>query len=152
MAASLYCTAQTNKTIPNITFVKALFTALNKHDSIAVAAFFADSATLESPNWEGVQKGRPAVVTIYHRYFKGTPDLAYDITNIVATDTAVVVEYTFTGKFSNPEAGSTAYMKDKQYSLKGSTRFNIAHHKITDVVSYFGQVAFLRQVGFFEQK
>ncbi len=152
MAASLCCTAQTNKTITNINFVKALFAAINKHDSIAVAAFFGDSATLESPNWEGVQKGRPAVVTIYHRYFTGTPDLAYYITNIVATDTAVVVEYTFAGKFSNPEAGSPPYMKDKQYSLKGSTRFNMAHHKITAAVSYFDQVAFLRQVGFFEQR
>jgi len=152
LAASLCGKAQTNKTATNIAVVKALFAAINNHDSIAVSTFFADSAILESPNWEGVQKGKPAAITIYNRYFKGTPDLAYTITHLIATDTAVVVEYTFAGKFSNPEGSSPAYMKDKHYSLKGCTLFNVAHHKITAAVSYFDQVAFLRQVGFFGQQ
>ena len=151
-ALCVACTLQTNKTAGNIAMVNALFGAINKHDSLAVAVFFTDSATLESPNWEGVQKGKQAVVTIYSRYFKGTPDLQFKITNIIATDTAVVVEYTFEGQFSNPEGSSPAYMKDKKYSLKGSTRYNIANNKITAAISYFDQVAFLRQMGFFDQK
>jgi len=143
--------AYAQKTTANVEMMHSLFNAINQHDSIAVAGFFADSAKLESPNWEGTQTGKQAVTTIYSRYFKGTPDIKYDITNIIATDDAVVVEYTFGGKFSNPEASSPAYMLNKIYSLKGSTRFNISNNKITTSVSYFDQVAFLRQVGFFDQ-
>ena len=135
----------------SIKLVQDLFAAINKHDSIAVGAFFADSATLESPNWEDVETGRQAAITVYSRYFKGTPDIRYIITHIVATDNEVVVEYTFAGKFSNPEGSSPDYMKDKEYSLKGSTRYNISRNKIINSISYFDQVAFLRQVGFFEQ-
>jgi len=141
----------TQNATANTKLVQDLFDVINKHDSIAVGAFFDDSAKLESPNWEGVETGRRAAITVYSRYFKGTPNIRYTITHVVATENEVVVEYTFAGKFSNPEGGSPEYMKDKEYLLKGSTRYNISHNKITNSVSYFDQVAFLRQVGFFEQ-
>jgi steroid delta-isomerase-like uncharacterized protein len=144
--------SQTKKAATNTKLINALFKAMNQHDSIAIAGFFADSATLESPNWEGTQKGKQAVTTVYSRYFKGTPDLTFNVANMVACDTVVVVEYTFAGQFSNPEGSSPAYMKDKKYSLKGITRYNIHGGKISAAVSYFDQVAFLRQVGFFDQK
>jgi len=143
--------AQSHNSTKAAALINNLFDMMNKHDSIAVASFFADSAHIESPNWEGVQTGKQAIITIYSRYFKGTPDLHYTITYTTATDDAVVVEYTFAGTFSNPEGSSPAYMRDKKYDLKGCTRFNIHNNKITTSVSYFDQVAFLRQVGFFDQ-
>ncbi len=143
--------AQSHNSKKNAGLIAALFDAINKHDSIGIASFFTDSARIESPNWEGVQTGRPAIVTVYSRYFKGTPDYQSTITNITATDDAVVVEYTFGGQFSNPEAGTPDYMRNKKYILKGCTVFKIAGNKITSSVSYFDQVAFLRQVGFFDQ-
>ena len=136
---------------PNTTLINALFDAMNKHDSAAIAGFFDDSAKLESPNWEGQEKGKQGATTVYSRYFKGTPDLHFTVTNIVASNDAVVVEYTFAGQFSNPEAGTPDYMRNKVYSIKGSTRYNITNHKIIFAVSYFDQVSFLRQVGFFDQ-
>lgn len=147
-ATSQHAVAQTAE--HNIQLVTALFDKMNKHDTVAIAGFFSDSAKLESPNWEGQEKGKQGVTTVYYRYFKGTPDLQYTITNIVVSDDAVVVEYTFAGTFSNPEAGTPEYMRNKKYVLKGSTRYNIVNHLITYSVSYFDQVAFLKQVGFFD--
>jgi len=43
------------------------------------------------------------------------------------------------------------YMRGKKYSLQNCTRMSIMNGKITWQVSYFDQVAFLKQVGFFEQ-
>jgi steroid delta-isomerase-like uncharacterized protein len=146
-----FANGQTGEALKNTNLIKVLFKAINDHDSVAVAGFFSDTAKLESPNWQGTQVGKAAVTTVYSRYFKGTPDITYTITNMVATNNAVVVEYTFAGQFSNPEGGSPAYMKDKKYSLKGCTRYNMVGGKITASVSYFDQVDFLRQMGFFDQ-
>jgi len=131
--------------------IQALFNDMNKHDSVAIASYFADSARLESPNWEGQEKGKQGVTTVYSRYFKGTPDLQFSISNIVSSNNTVVVEYTFGGKFSNPEAGTPEYMRNKTYMLKASTRYNFKNNKIIFATTYFDQVAFLRQVGFFDQ-
>jgi len=138
-------------TAGNIKAIHALFDEMNRHDTMAIASFFDDSARLESPNWEGAEKGKQGVITVYSRYFKGTPDYSFTITNIVAGNDAVVVEYTFGGTFSNPEPGTPNYMYNKKYVLKASTRYTFKHNKITAAVSYFDQVAFLRQVGFFDQ-
>lgn len=148
MAASQHAATQTAG--HNIQLVTALFDKMNKHDTVAIAGYFSDSAMLESPNWEGQEKGKQGATKVYSRYFKSTPDLQYNITNIVARDDAVVVEYTFAGTFSNPEAGTPEYMRNRKYVLKGSTRFNIVNHLISYSISYFDQVAFLRQVGFFD--
>lgn len=124
---------------------------MNRHDSIAVASFFDDSSKLESPNWEGFEKGKQGVATVYSRYFKGTPDISFTITNIFEAGNEVIVEFTFGGKFSNPEAGTPDYMRNKVYTLKASTRYSFSYNKIIAAKSYFDQVAFLRQVGFFDQ-
>ncbi|HWB24405.1 MAG TPA: ester cyclase [Chitinophagaceae bacterium] len=142
--------ATAQKAGDNSRLIYSLFAVLNKHDSIVAGAFFADSVKLQSPNWEGIQTGRQAAITVYSRYFKGTPDIHFEITNIIAAGTKVIVEYTFGGKFSNPEEGTPAYMRGKDYNLKGVTIYSIAGNKITSSVSYFDQVAFLRQVGFFD--
>jgi len=140
--------AVAQKNTGNEGLIRGLFEAINRHDSLAVANFFDDSARLESPNWQGQEKGKQGVTTIYSRYFKGTPDIRFIITNMVEGDGAVVVEYTFGGKFSNPEPGTPAYMNNKTYLLKAATRYNISHNKIVYAVSYFDQVDFLRQVGY----
>ncbi len=134
----------------NTKLIRDLFDKMNKHDTTAIGSFFDDSAKIESPNWEGVQTGKQAVVTVYSRYFKGAPNMQFNITNITATDDAVVVEYTFGGQFTNPEPGTPEYMRNKSYTLKSCTHYNIAHNKIIAAISYFDQVSFLRQVGFFD--
>jgi len=128
------------------------FAALNRHDVKAIAEGYADSTKVYSPNWEGAKSGIAGIADVYTRYFKSTPDLSYKITNIIDAGDNVVVEYTATGTLSNPEGATPAYMKDKKYTLSYCAIFSIKNNKITKETDYFDQVAFLRQVGFFDQK
>src|SRR5258708_3384778 len=108
-------------------------------------------AQILSPNWEGARVGPAAVREIYGRYFTGTPDLEQQLTHLIATYSALVIEYISRGTFQNPEKGTPPYMKGKKYELQNCTRLDINHGKIQQQVNYFDQVAFLKQVGFFDQ-
>jgi steroid delta-isomerase-like uncharacterized protein len=127
------------------------FKAINNHDIKAIVATYTLEAEVRSPNWEGVKGGPDSIATIFNRYFKSTPDLTYSITNLINAKNAVTVEYTFSGTLSNPEGGTPDYMKGKKYSLQGCAVFILKDNKIVKETNYFDQVAFLRQVGFFDQ-
>ncbi len=131
--------------------VTAKFNAMNKHDTGAIAQLYADSASVESPNWQGAIKGPAAVRDAYARYFQSSPDLRYSITNLVVGRTSVVVEYTSEGTIEHNEEGVPEYMRGKHYVLKNITRMDIADGRIVAEATYFDQVSFLRQMGFFEQ-
>ncbi|MDP4216657.1 MAG: hypothetical protein Q8927_10675 [Bacteroidota bacterium] len=60
----------------------------------------------------------------------------------VAVQGGAQVRRTSRGTFTNPEAGT----------LQTCTRLDIRGGRIAKQVNYFDQVAFLRQVGFFDQK
>lgn len=124
---------------------------LNRHDTLALAALYDDSARLRSPNWEGVRTGPAAVREVYRRYFTGTPDLEHQLTHLVCTDSSIVIEYLSRGTFLHPEEGTPAYMKGKRYELQNCTRLDLSKGKIIRQVNYFDQVSFLRQMGFFDQ-
>lgn len=128
------------------------FKALANHDVKAIAAGYADSAKVFSPNWEGAKTGPGGVTEVYTRYFASTPDLSYKITHIINAGEAIVVEYISGGTLSNPEGNTPAYMKDKKYTLNYCAVFIIKNGKIIKETDYFDQIAFLRQVGFFDQK
>lgn len=127
------------------------FKALMNHDIKAIAAAYADDAQVFSPNWEGAKAGVAGITEVYSRYFSSTPDLAYKIVNIINAGNNVVVEYTSGGTLSNPETGTPDYMKGKKYSLTYCAVFTLKNGKIVKESDYFDQVAFLRQVGFFDQ-
>ncbi|WP_295667991.1 nuclear transport factor 2 family protein [uncultured Mucilaginibacter sp.] len=127
------------------------FEALTKHDVKAIAAGYTDSANVYSPNWEGAKTGHAGIIEVYTRYFASTPDLAYKVNHIIYTGEYVVAEYTVSGTLSKPVANTPAYMKDKKYTLEYCAVFTIKGNKIIKETDYFNQVAFLRQVGFFDQ-
>ena len=121
-AACLFSMASCNQTYPtNTDLVKLRFEAMNKHDLSAIEALYSDSALIESPNLSAPEKGKKGIHSVYSRYFKSSPDDGH------------------------------AYMLDKKYSLQNCTILEIRNHKIVRDASYFDQVSFLRQVGFFEQ-
>lgn len=132
--------------------IDAHFEALMSHDVKAIAAGYDDSAKVYSPNWEGAKTGPTGVTEVYARYFTSTPDLSYNVTKIINAGENVVVEYTSSGTLSNPEGNTPAYMKDKKYALNYCSVFTIKNNKIVKESDYFDQVAFLREVGFFDQK
>ncbi|MBS1918047.1 MAG: ester cyclase [Bacteroidetes bacterium] len=126
------------------------FALVNKQDTISLTALYSFNAQIVSPNWEGPKTGAAEITHVYARYFSSTPDLAHTITNIIATDTAVIIEYVFSGTLKNPEANTPEYMRGKKYSLSACTIMSVRDGKIIKQQTYFDQVAFLRQVGFFE--
>lgn len=127
------------------------FKALNSHDIKAIAAGYTTDAQVFSPNWEGAKAGPDSIADVYRRYFKTTPDLAYTITNMIAAGNNVIVEFTWTGTLSDPEHGEPDYMRGKKYTQPVCVIFMIKNNKIVKETDYFDQVAFLRQVGFFDQ-
>ena len=128
------------------------FRALIAHDVKSIAAGYADDAQVISPNWEGAKVGSAGITEVYNRYFSSTPDLVYKVVNVINAGENVVVEYTSGGTLSNPEAGTPEYMKGKKYTLNYCAVFTIKNNKIIKESDYFDQVAFLKQVGFFDQK
>jgi steroid delta-isomerase-like uncharacterized protein len=127
------------------------YKAINNHDVKTIATEYTADAQAFSPNWEGAKVGPDGATDTFTRYFKSTPDLSYTVTNSVIGGNSVTVEYTFTGTLSSPEAGTPDYMKGKKYTLQGCAIFVLKDNKIVKETNYFDQVAFLRQVGFFDQ-
>jgi len=127
------------------------FKALNSHDIKAIAAGYGSDAQVFSPNWEGAKAGPDSIADAYRRYFKTSPDLAYTVANTIAAGNSVIVEYSWTGTMSDPEQGEPDYMKGKKYTLTACAIFVLKDNKIVKETDYFDQVAFLRQVGFFDQ-
>ena len=126
--------------------------AMNHHDTAALGLLYADSARLESPNWDGVKTGTRELKTIFSRYFSSTPDLQQEMTHLITTDSAIVLEYRSWGRLLNPENNTPAYMRGKAYTLYNCTRMTLVDGKIQAQKTYFDQVSFLRQMGFFEER
>lgn len=149
--SSLLLIVQSKAYSQSTNIIDTHFKALAGHDVARIAAGYADNAEIYSPNWQGAKKGRAGAIEVYSRYFKSTPDMAYNVTHIISAGDNVVVEYTSTGTLSNPEDGTPAYMKDKKYTVNYCAVFTLKNGKITREADYFDQLAFLRQVGFFDQ-
>ncbi|MBC7400909.1 MAG: nuclear transport factor 2 family protein [Mucilaginibacter sp.] len=132
------------------TLIDDHFKAMTQHDVKVIAQTYADDAICYSPNWEGAKKGRAEMETVYKRYFSSTPDITYSIISTIYAGDNIIVEYTVNGILSNPEAGTPDYMKGKKYTLNYCAIFTVKADKIVKETNYFDQVAFLKQVGFFE--
>ena len=131
---------------------KAKFDAMNRHDIKGLCSLYSDSARIESTGLDNIIYGPVKLAEVYNRYFKSTPDLSYKITRVTEGKNAVVVEYTSSGTFQKNEKNVPAYYKGKKYSLKNIVRIDIANNKITGESTYFDQVSFLRQMGFFDKR
>ena len=146
------CMACKNPSSSNmIELVHHRFDAMNQHDLKGIDTLYSDNAIIESPDLNAPEKGRTGIHAVYSRYFVSSPDLIYTITRIIPADSSVTVEFTSTGTMKHLEGGGPAYMLDKKYTLKNCTVLDIRNNKIVHDISYFDQVAFLRQVGFFDQ-
>ena len=129
--------------------IAARYEAMNKHDVTALAAYYADSVRAESSGWNADLIGVKAVCQAYGRYFRSSPDLAYRITRVLDHGESIVVEFTSSGTIMNNEPGVPDYMHGKHYQLKNCTIFDFEGGKIVHESTYFDQVSFLRQVGYF---
>lgn len=139
-----------NKKIEQI--ITSHFDALNQHNLDMLAQQYNDSSRTASVGWEGIKTGAGAVRENYKRYFATSPDLIYKVKNTIIHDNVAIVEYTSTGTMAKPEKGEPDYMTGKKYTLQNCSIFTITDGKISTEMTYFDQVAFLRQVGFFEHQ
>lgn len=135
----------------SIDLITEHFKLLNSHDIPGLAAQYSDDAQIFSPNWEGAKVGPAGITEVYIRYYRTTPDLSYTITNIIKSGDNVIVQYSWGGTMAKPEANEPAYMEGKKYKLQCCVIFVITNNKIIKETNYFDQVAYLRQVGFFDQ-
>jgi steroid delta-isomerase-like uncharacterized protein len=135
---------------PLIDLVNRKFEAMNRHDTDAIAKLYDENAVIQSPNMEKTETGPKGARGVYHRYFITSPDMVYNISRLLHGDSSVTVEYTFSGTMQHLENDVPQYMLGKRYSLKSCTVMEIHNGKIIADITYFDQVAFLRQVGFFD--
>jgi steroid delta-isomerase-like uncharacterized protein len=151
ISAISFCQCASPTTNP-VQVVNSHFRFLNSHNIDSIASQYTSDATLFSVNFDTVYIGGTGIKSAYTRYFKGTPDLHYTITHIFSNDTSVTVEYESTGTMQNLEPSVPDFMRGKKYTLKNCTVFTIKDGKIIRDASYFDQVSFLRQMGYFDQK
>jgi steroid delta-isomerase-like uncharacterized protein len=126
---------------------------MNRHDLQQLVTDYDAKVQSTSSGWDGIHNGTKEVNTAYSRYFHSTPDLKFDVGNVYfSSDSVAVVEYTQAGTLSTPEKGEPSYMIGKKYILNSCTIFTIKDKKIIKEATYFDQLSFLRQVGFFDHQ
>lgn len=136
------------------TIVLKKMESMNAHDLDAIGKFYADSAKIQSLGFELTEIGPEGVKGVYNRYFASTPDLKFEVTRMIVTGESVVVEYNSSGTMQQSplEAAVPEYMIGKKYTLRNATRMDFKDGKIVSEMTYFDQLSFLRQMGFFDQK
>src|SRR5215813_10911446 len=82
-----------SKIADNRKMAVAWIETLNRHDTITLTSFYDDKVQVGSPNWDGIKTGKEVIRNTYSRYFTSTPDLQHELQNIIATDSAIVIEY-----------------------------------------------------------
>jgi steroid delta-isomerase-like uncharacterized protein len=134
--------------------VEKKFEAMNKHDLEALGNLYSDSAHIQSTGFEPTEIGPQGIKGVYTRYFASTPDLKFEVIRTTINSESIVIEYTSSGTMQQSplEAVVPAYMIGKPYTLKNCTRIDVKDGKIVAEMTYFDQLAFLRQMGFFDQK
>jgi hypothetical protein len=103
----------------------AWIASLNRQDFGQILNFYADNVELESPNWDGIKKGKAGVREVYGRYFSSTPNIRFVLSHSSVADSSIVLEYVTSGLLSNPEKGTPGYMLGKQYTLKNISLFDM---------------------------
>jgi steroid delta-isomerase-like uncharacterized protein len=129
------------------------FNALNRHDVKALVAGYDKKVEITSSAAEGISRGSESVQKAYEGYFQSSPDLKYDVAAVHYSNNGVVtVEYTASGTMKSITSGMPAYMLGKRYIINYCAIFTVQNGKIIKESTYFDQVSFLKQMGFFDQK
>jgi hypothetical protein len=135
------------------TLAQKRFSTMQAHDLEALGALYTDSAKVESTGFDKPAVGGKGVQESYRRYFTSSPDLNCTLERMTVGTDAVVLEYSSSGTMtqSELEVAIPDYFRGKPYTLHHATRITVQDGKITSEMTWFDQVAFLRQMGFFDQ-
>ena len=136
----------------HVNIIKEHFKDLNDHNISALIQLYAENAKIESTGFDSVRIGHKGLEEVYSRYFLSSPDLKYQINNIIYSKDFIIVEYIFSGTMKKVEDKFSEFMLDKAYKLKACSIFKILENKIVSSSTYFDQVSFLRQMNYFDQK
>ncbi|MBC5773583.1 nuclear transport factor 2 family protein [Pontibacter sp. KCTC 32443] len=127
-----------------------MFEAFNSHDLAAMQTLYADSVVFMSPEMEKPVVGAHHVKTIYGPLFEMAPNVKDEVKHYIHSNGEVAVEFVSTGTIENISPDDPAQMKGKTFELKIFARLKVKDGKIIEDVSYFDQMAFLKQVGLME--
>lgn len=130
--------------------IEKRFQCMNRHDLPAMENLYDASSIGYSVGWPDTAVGVKAIIEKYKRYFISTPDLYYQIIHTYTTTAGIVVEYTSGGTLTKNETGVPAEWLGKKYTLRNCTIFQVKNDKIIMESSYFDQVSFLKQMGYFK--
>ncbi len=135
--------------IKMVRLVDKKFDMLNHQDVEGASEFYSDSAQIRSIGYPDTLVGPEGFQIVYRRYFTTTPDLHFSLIRCIVAGKTLVVEYQTSGTVRHVEDPASSYMIDKHYTLDNCTIMDIRDGKIVSEMTYFDQVSFLRQVGYF---
>jgi steroid delta-isomerase-like uncharacterized protein len=126
--------------------------AFNKHDLDALAKLYAEDAVAYDPMYPEPLRGRAAIRKDAATFFKGFPDIHYEIIGTIAKDDRngadeVRMTGTHTGPLETP-TGQELPPTNKRVELKGAafTRLN-ERGEIVEERRYYDVATVLRQLG-----
>jgi steroid delta-isomerase-like uncharacterized protein len=126
--------------------------AFNKHDLDALAKFYAQDAVAYDPMYPEPLRGRDAIRKDAATFFKGFPDIRYEIVNTIEKDDRngadeVRMTGTQTGPLETP-TGQVLPPTNKRVDLKGGafTKLN-ERGEIIEERRYYDVATVLRQLG-----
>ena len=80
-----------------VALVERCQSALDRHDTAAIAAEHGDDCVMESPTAGGTITGRAAIAGVYKAWFAGFPDLVVTPEELLIDGNRVAQRFTLTG-------------------------------------------------------
>src|SRR5262245_17759094 len=114
-----------------------------RHDAVALAAFYADNAVLESPTF-GRRIGRAAIESSYHEWFTAISDQSIDIGEFSVTGDRVVQTTTVHGTDTGGLLGQAP--TGNQFRVRGVILFDVEDGHIVHERRVFDLNGVLRQL------
>jgi len=133
----------------NIQIARTSFDSLNAHDLDANDRLQSDDVKFEGPGAAGtLNRAQSRAYT--QGFLTAFPDLHFDVTQIIAQDDYVVVNWKGVGTHQGPlvtPSGNSIPPTGKKSTVPGSSTFEIKHGKIVSSRIYWDMVTLLGQLG-----
>jgi steroid delta-isomerase-like uncharacterized protein len=133
----------------NIRIVEKYYEALNAHDVRRLTEYQAPGYTLQAPGLPG-PVGASEDAAYIQGFFDAFPDLRFELTQKIAQDDLVVVNWVGKGTHKGPlrtPTGASLPATGKQASTLGSNTIEFENGKVLHSWVYFDMATLLAQLG-----
>jgi ketosteroid isomerase-like protein len=108
--------------------IERKFSAFNQHDVAAIEGIYADSATLNSPDYHDLTGNRPIAET-YRKIFDAIPDAKDTIGLLESAGNHVYVQFVLTGHWNG--------MQDKPVNVRIIAAYTVQGGRIVEDSTYY---------------